>query len=307
VLLKLCKGLLKVSWYNLEMKMNKNRSMEYGVWSMELIFVSFFLLTSYFLLPTSALAQAPTEYELLAPIPQLSIPGTEKSNTAVFLPGLVKLIIGIATALAVIMLMWGGIQYMSTDAWAGKSEAKDTITNALVGLLLVISAWLILYTINPKLVEINLNIPKQEISELPPPGGVPPPGGLTTSQVFAKIAGTGVRIVPGISVNGVQERTIDEVINLKKDCLDCLVAITSATGGDHETTGTCNHGSGHKVDLRVNTPLNEYITKKYSEKAPRSNGDRVFQSPGGATYVWESHPPVPRPAQWGAHWDVAKC
>jgi len=60
--------------------------------------------------------------------------------------------------LAVIMIIWGGIQYMSTDAISGKSEAKNTIQNAIWGLLLAISAWLILNTINPDLVKFNLNI-----------------------------------------------------------------------------------------------------------------------------------------------------
>lgn len=127
-----------------------------------------FLLTSSFLLPSFVMAQnkaAPTEYKLLEPIPQLVKAGTEgKTDTATFIPGLFKLVIALAGALAVIMIIYGGIQYMSTDAIGGKSDAKKTIENALWGLLLALSAYMILYTLNPKLLEFNLDIPVQTIA-----------------------------------------------------------------------------------------------------------------------------------------------
>src|SRR3989344_3576506 len=104
---------------------------------------------------------AETPYTLLAPIP-LEGAGAGDAQTTVasqYIRGVFMLIIGLATGLAVIMIIYGGIKYMSTDAFTGKSEARETIQNAIWGLLLVIAAWLILYTINPKLVEFNLNIP----------------------------------------------------------------------------------------------------------------------------------------------------
>ncbi|MBI2674022.1 MAG: hypothetical protein HYX23_01945 [Candidatus Zambryskibacteria bacterium] len=104
-----------------------------------------------------------TDYTLLAPIP-LSGAGsapTETTTASPYIRGVFMLTIGIATGLAVIMIIFGGIKYMSTDAFTGKSEAKETIQNAIWGLLLIIAAWLILYTINPKLVEFNFSIPIQ--------------------------------------------------------------------------------------------------------------------------------------------------
>jgi hypothetical protein len=56
------------------------------------------------------------------------------------------------------MIVIGGFQYISTDAIQKKSEGKERIKNAVLGLVLVISAWLILATINPNLLNINLNI-----------------------------------------------------------------------------------------------------------------------------------------------------
>ncbi len=135
-----------------------------------------------------AQAQTPTptqtEYKLLAPLPGISTredmsecvkDGKPCATASTFIPGLFKLIIAIAGGLAVVKIIFGGIQYMSTDAFTGKSEAKDTIQNAIWGLLLAIGAWLILYTVNPNLVEFNLNIERQEIKTTPPPGETPPP------------------------------------------------------------------------------------------------------------------------------------
>ncbi len=57
--------------------------------------------------------------------------------------------LAIAAALAVIMIVWGGVEIMTTDSWTGKSSGKQKIQDAIWGLLLALVSWLILYTINP--------------------------------------------------------------------------------------------------------------------------------------------------------------
>ncbi len=110
--------------------------------------------------PYKTLAQEDTEYELLAPLEGYVEPTT---TAGPYIVGIFKLIVALAGGLAVVTIIYGGIQYMSTDAFGAKNEAKNTIQNAIWGLLLVIGAWLILYTVNPNLVEINLDdIPRQE-------------------------------------------------------------------------------------------------------------------------------------------------
>lgn len=150
-----------------------------------IIITGLFMITSFGLFALSSIhAQTstpePTPYQLLAPIPLKGCTGAagEKctTNTADFIPGLFKLGIMLATGLAVIMLIYAGIQYMSTDAWGEKNEAKNTINNALLGLFLTMSAWLILNTINPDLVNFNLNIKPLEIKKTLIPGepvGIP--------------------------------------------------------------------------------------------------------------------------------------
>ncbi len=78
------------------------------------------------------------------------------------LPGYIQAVydfaIGAAAVLAATMMMIGGFQYLTAGGDGGRvSAAKERITGALVGLLLVSSAYLILNTINPNL--LNLELP----------------------------------------------------------------------------------------------------------------------------------------------------
>lgn len=75
-----------------------------------------------------------------------------------YIPGVFNLAIGIAGVLAVLMIIIGGVQYITTDAIQGKSDGKERIQNALWGLVLVLVSWILLYTINPKLTVFDLNI-----------------------------------------------------------------------------------------------------------------------------------------------------
>lgn len=250
---------------------------------------------------SSVSAQTPTEYQLLAPIPLQNLNTVDEStNTEEFIPGLVRLMIGISTALAVLVLIFAGIKYMSTDAFGGKEEAKSLISNALWGLFLAMGAWLILYTLNPKLVEFDLTIPVQEIEGALEGVGVPSvPGGsgntsdlsLQNQQAYSALESGGVKFAYGTMMEGLKQKAIDEAINLKRSC-GCEVYITSATGGTH-AQGEFSHGNGYKIDLRLNSELNDYITKNYSPLPNRSDGARMYRAPSGALYAKE-----------GNHWDV---
>ncbi len=72
-----------------------------------------------------------------------------------YLNSLFTLAISIAAVLAVIMVVVGGLRYMSTDSVMGKHEGKDQITSAVLGLILLLTSWLILYVINPSILNLN--------------------------------------------------------------------------------------------------------------------------------------------------------
>jgi len=106
--------------------------------------------------------EGPGEYCLLAPLPDgeggLKLKTDASFELGDYIKLMLKVIIGIAGVLAVVMIVIGGIEYMSTDAFSGKEEGKSRITNALLGLVLLVGSFLILNTINPNLVNFNLKI-----------------------------------------------------------------------------------------------------------------------------------------------------
>lgn len=74
---------------------------------------------------------------------------------------LYALSISIAALLAVIKIVIAGVKWMMSDVVTTKSEAKKDIYGALIGLVIVLSAVLVLTVINPKLVDVQLAFPKQ--------------------------------------------------------------------------------------------------------------------------------------------------
>ncbi|HEY0220969.1 MAG TPA: hypothetical protein VGC58_01970, partial [Candidatus Paceibacterota bacterium] len=92
-----------------------------------------------------------TGYQFLAPLPIEGNP----SNLSDYIPGIIKLAIGIAAVMAFVMITFGGIKYATTDAISGKDEGRKHIWDAVIGLVLVLGAYAILYTINPKILEFN--------------------------------------------------------------------------------------------------------------------------------------------------------
>jgi hypothetical protein len=104
-----------------------------------------------------------------------------------------QLLIGLAGVVLVMRLMFEGYQYMVTDVPFLKASAKAGFFTALLGLLLALSSYLILNTINPKLVNESINIqqlaigvtaPDIETAPLTQNGGLPSgPSGACTAGI----------------------------------------------------------------------------------------------------------------------------
>jgi hypothetical protein len=62
----------------------------------------------------------------------------------------------VAVLLAIVMIIRGGVEYMTIDAIASKENGKNRIKAAMGGLLLAFSAILILNTINPGLTSLSI-------------------------------------------------------------------------------------------------------------------------------------------------------
>lgn len=68
--------------------------------------------------------------------------------------------LSIGAILAVVMIVYGGYLYMFKDSFASKLNAKEKITNAVIGLLLLLGVYLILYQINPEILNLNIVFPQ---------------------------------------------------------------------------------------------------------------------------------------------------
>lgn len=107
--------------------------------------------------------------------------------------------LGLGALIALLMLVTAGYRYMTA---AGNAEqvqtAKDTFVSTFTGLIIIFIAFILLYLINPDLVQLNtLRLPKIEIKTggsagggggaAPPPP--PPPGGGTGSAINISTVG----------------------------------------------------------------------------------------------------------------------
>lgn len=65
----------------------------------------------------------------------------------------------IGAILAVARITYGGFLYMTKDSFTIKGDAKKIITDALIGLVLLLSIVLILKQINPDLLKLDFFVP----------------------------------------------------------------------------------------------------------------------------------------------------
>ncbi len=100
-------------------------------------------------------------YTLLAPIGTFFPDGkvdVAGGGLGGYLNGLYRAGIAIATGLALIMIVVGGLEYVSVDSIQGKSNGRERIKNALLGLLLALTSYIILRQINPNLLKSDLQV-----------------------------------------------------------------------------------------------------------------------------------------------------
>ncbi len=106
-----------------------------------------------------ALAATPEiggQFVPIAPIPLTNGDLNSTTTLVEYLNGIFQLAIGIGAIAAVFRIAQGGYMYLLRDASVFKAaDGKSIITNALKGLLLLLLTYIILFTINPKLVELD--------------------------------------------------------------------------------------------------------------------------------------------------------
>ncbi len=75
------------------------------------------------------------------------------------LPGMLNSAFQIAISLGAILAMlrigFAGYLYMGSDMFTDKTHAKEVFRDAIIGLLLLLAIWLILYQINPDILTLS--------------------------------------------------------------------------------------------------------------------------------------------------------
>ena len=82
--------------------------------------------------------------------------GQPTTDLTSFLAAAVQFGLAIAAALAVIMIVWGGVEIMLSESVFKKDDGKKKIQDAIWGLLLALVSWLILFTINPDILKFKI-------------------------------------------------------------------------------------------------------------------------------------------------------
>lgn len=229
-----------------------------------------------FFLPSFAIAQGPEGITLLAPS---VIEGSKTvTNAGVYLEVLYKTAIGFAGVLAVMILVWGGFEYIMSGASPGmRTAANARIWAALGGLLLLLASYTILETINPNFVgfDIGLGLPESTSSSGTQTGGTGASTGSGLTQAQAEnfinsaneelksdketkdakisVVSSGDCTSKGgatcTSLEGVQPAVLATAYRLAAGC-NCEVVITGGTEVGH-AQGTISHGNGAKFDVRA--------------------------------------------------------
>ncbi|MBI3888341.1 hypothetical protein HY311_00940 [Candidatus Nomurabacteria bacterium] len=271
-------------------------------------------------------------YVLLAPLP-CATPGvggcdengklttfdpTGPNKIGGYLNVMIRIFIGLCAVLAVVMIVIGGIEYMTTELISGKEAGKERITHAIFGLLLALGAWTLLYQINPDILGTELNSLAPVTVDVAVNDNIPQTGTLVNGQLqythgglaynknepYAPRAGALANLADsGATVYNAQCTTVGQTSctstagldpaylnTIHQKCPTCALSIQGGTefwlhGGE---TGSTSHGIGSPtIDLGVNSTLTNYIT---GGKAPALN---QRYSKDGISFRYE-----------GNHWHV---
>lgn len=242
---------------------------------------------------------------------------TQDNNLGVYLNMMFRLFLGICAVLAVIMIVMGGIEYMTTELISNKEAGKERITHAIFGLLLAFGAWTLLNTINPNLLVSDLssleNVTlKVIVDDSIPQSYDPATKKYKNGATFGQYWGGAVPALPqGVKTNypGKDCATVgqDNCTSIKGLDFSFINTIQSKcpnkcgeltiTGGTEfwlhgGSSGNTSHGQGSPtIDLRPTDPLNLYI-KSGKQIDPK---DPTRWTKDGISYFFE-----------GDHWHVYK-
>ncbi|HWH07077.1 MAG TPA: pilin [Candidatus Paceibacterota bacterium] len=235
--------------------------------------------------------------------------------------------ISLSVIIATLYIIYTGFLFVvSAGNPTQREAAKTRLMNVIVGMVVLLSAWLIVDFIMKKLYgeegafgpwnailsgdgELCLQVTESPTPFNTVPGIVPGTGnteivnsgGLTHAAAAARLQAAGISVVSTgncsdktrancTSLDGIRSNTVDQAIAVKQAC-DCDVVVTGGTEAGH-ASGPTSHANGYKIDLRTTSGVNQYI----QSLTPAGERDGVrYLDRCGNEYVREGSP---------AHWDI---
>lgn len=225
----------------------------------------------------------------------------------------------------------GSVSYSNASAARG----KETMTDAIVGLVLIMLAWLLTNAVivgltGAKLTDF-LSVDCSEFESLLPdatPGGggggggggtIPPEGGggdeggggsddkpgeLTHDEAKEQLENHDPPIPINNECTGTPTKTCTSLEGVRQETIDGIMAFQEAcgcyviiTGGTEpgHADGEESHGTGYKVDIDDNAAVDTYIRKNYTQVVPPTFGKEQYTGPNGEVFTFEDPP---------SHWDI---
>ncbi|MDP3014815.1 MAG: hypothetical protein Q8N28_00080 [bacterium] len=228
-----------------------------------------------------------------------------KQGIAPLVNNFYKIALGFAGASALGVLIYGAILWTLSGAVTSKQDAKEWISGALWGLALLLGAYLILWTINPQLIElkdpmkdapeVSVPVPSPIALPLVPPIGF---GGNTQTRQDLTIISEGKITVNNIhpivtNLGGLRNTTTRGIVSLWRACGECNIVISGGTEPGH-AEGIYSHTNGYKLDLHPNATLNSAINKQIGRSGSiPPPADTNYKGADGNIYRYETD-----------HWDV---
>jgi len=211
---------------------------------------------------------------------QIKIPGMKKFSEATecpgdpdkmcvpwigeYISGIYKYAIGIVGILAAVVLMIGGVIWLTAGGNAGRiGEAKAWIGASLTGLIIALCSYIILYQINPSLTQFNpIGVTSVEKLDKTKPAS-DQCGGCSTNYECKKIDPA-----PGITMSGFNEYTC--VNNLPGTCVYSLQATHKETEKKINETVNSNTSNEeeclNKLFSHYKNLINDPLLNKYTIK-----------------------------------------
>jgi type IV secretory pathway VirB2 component (pilin) len=226
-------------------------------------------------------------YHYLAPLQQNQpdFDYTQANNIGAYLNLLIKLFIGLCAVLAVVMIVIGGIEYMTSELLSGKEHGRERLTGAVLGLLVALGAYALLYTINPDILktdidssltqatliaDLNADVPQTAVNGKYSSGasyGAPwddSAAGLQTLPSGVSVYNAQCTFIGQTNCTSTRGLNLNYINKIQAYCSACTsLSITGGTeywlhGGK---TGSTSHQVGSAtVDLNPTAALTQYIT-----------------------------------------------